>query len=204
MRKSIGGIVSVAAFLLGAVVLLADAPVISIDPIGLLSYASFPQVYNVTGTVTHAPPPPGSSVTSVKDLTLKINGVQEGVVITSPFSGNTDPSAQFSLPWNIAGPGTYTVQVSARHGNDTGMDEEIVLVESTVVVSQCPAAPSVAAHYLQTLGIKSGSKIYKNIVSLVAQHMGPTTDFDGVHACDSVAYETAVKAFVDTHMSVPK
>ena len=66
------------------------------------------------------------------------------------------------------------------------------------LVVDCPAAPSIAAHYLHfEKGIHPGSNTYQNIVSQVADHMGPQTDFDGINACTHPAYENAVKAYVD-------
>ncbi len=62
----------------------------------------------------------------------------------------------------------------------------------------CSAAPSYAAHYLKELGIKTGSKLYKNIVSLVAKRMGPANSFDGVEACDMPDYQTVVESYVST------
>jgi hypothetical protein len=189
-----------AGFLMTGVA-LAHVPVVTLDPIGSLEYASFPQTYNVTGTVTHTDP---SNVDAVKDLTLWIDGIVEGAVIASPFDGDSSPSALFSLPWNITSSGTYIVKVTAKHGGSTGEDlEDVVVSETEVYVGECPAAPAVAVHYLQSLGVKSGSKTFKNIVSLVAKNMGPTTDFNSMSACDE-GYEGAVQAFVDANMSVAK
>lgn len=60
----------------------------------------------------------------------------------------------------------------------------------------CPAAPSIAAKYLKSLGVKPGSSTEKNIISLVARFMGPQKNFGGVGACDS-AYGAKVTSFVD-------
>ncbi|MGE5297638.1 MAG: hypothetical protein ACM3KM_00555 [Acidobacteriaceae bacterium] len=62
---------------------------------------------------------------------------------------------------------------------------------------ECPAAPSIAAAYLKSLGIKSNSAVSKNIISQVAHKMGPQTDFSQVHACDLTGYSNAVKAYVN-------
>lgn len=66
-----------------------------------------------------------------------------------------------------------------------------------------PPAPVIANRYLKELGLKAGSKQYKNIVSLVAHQMGPETDFNGVSVNDP-AYPSLVKDFVDTNMSILK
>jgi len=199
MKKLILCVVaSVVALVLGVGVVLAHAPIVTLDSIGPLYYATFPQVYDVTGQVCHSNP---SNVSAVTDVTLYINNTQDGSSF-NPNSGN-DPCANFSLPWNITGPGTYDVKVTARHGNDIGADsEEVVVTQTQVVVTQCPAAPSIAAHYLQELNIKAGSKTFKNIISLVAQNMGPTTYFNGIAACDA-GYGAAVKSFVDAKISSP-
>lgn len=49
-------------------------PTVTIDIPAKLSYSSFPQAYNIVGTVSHGSP---SNVSAVKDLTLAINGVQQ-------------------------------------------------------------------------------------------------------------------------------
>jgi hypothetical protein len=69
--------------------------------------------------------------------------------------------------------------------------------------TECPAAPSIAAAVLQTEGVKSGSTTFKNVISLVAKHMGPQTDFDGINACNA-GYAPAVKVFVDANKGVTK
>ncbi len=83
-----------------------------------------------------------------------------------------------------------------------GEDTEEVVVEQTVVVLYYPAAPAIAAHYLQGLGVKAGSPAFKNVVSSVAHHMGPETDFDGV-AKEDPAYEQTVEDYVDELIADP-
>jgi hypothetical protein len=165
---------------------------------------------------------------------LWVNGVQESIIAIPYVIGDTDPSA-FSLPWNIAGEGIFTVQVKARHGagGQTGSStpEEVVITTRVfvceegqvgtypncaepepeicplgytgmypfcvlVAVLDCPAAPSYAAPYLKVLGVKAGSKAYKNAVSLVAGHMGPQKIFDGVGACHP-EYKEVIQGFID-------
>ena len=71
-----------------------------------------------------------------------------------------------------------------------------VEINNCSVATDCPAAPSIAAHYLQTIGISPGSSEGHSIVSDVAHEMGPQTNFQGVGACDP-AYAQKVKDFVD-------
>ncbi len=198
-KTSLGKALLVVALLSGVGVLLADAPTVMMDPIGTLSYASFPQVYNVTGTLNHSP-----NISSISELKLFINDVQAGAT-QDPQTADPITSWSFGLPWTITGPGTYVVAVTARHGSPAtgiGEDTEEVVVEQTVVVLCYPAAPAIAAHYLQDLGVKAGSPTFKNIVSSVAHHMGPETDFDGV-AKEDPAYEQTVEDFVDELIANP-
>ncbi len=195
-KTSLGKALLVVALLSGGGLLLANAPTVTMDPIEPLSYASFPQLYNVTGSLYHS-----NNINPVSELMLFINGVQEGDA-QNPQEANPDAYFDFSLPWTITGPGTYVVKVTASHANSTGEDTEEVVVEQTVVVLCYPAAPAIAAHYLQALGVKAGSPTFKNIVSSVAHHMGPETDFDGV-AKEDPAYEQTVEDFVDELIANP-
>lgn len=178
---------------------VAGTITVTMDPIGPLEYATFPQNYDVTGTLSHTP-----NVTSVNLIELYINGVLH-TATPSPFSGSgTVSSAPFSLPWTITGPGTYDVEVVAYHGGHDGSDsEEVIVTETEIVVpvAECPAAPAVANHYMKDLGLKANSKQFKNVISLVALHMGPQTLFDGFEACDTANYEAAVHAFVDANLN---
>lgn len=181
--------------LLAAGVAFAHAPEVQIDPIGPLEYATFPQNYNVTGTITHTNP---SNVDAVKDLTLWIDGVIEGAVIESPFDGDSSSSAIFSLPWSIVGPGTYDVKVTAKHGGNQGEDtEEVVVAQAEVVITECPAAPAIAGEYLKnSLDIKPGSTIWKKVIKAVANQTGSKGSLWAANACDS-DYPDQVKSFVD-------
>ncbi len=200
----------VLVFSVGVSVAFAHAPTLSIDPVDALEYATFPQVYDVTGSIAHNP------LSALQNLTLRVNGTVESL-ITVPYPESAATTSAFALPWNITGPGTYVLSVTARHGTtgSTGtssdaiveVSETIVIPPPTeeppVVVAECPAAPAVAAEYLREEGIRSGSKLYKNVVSLVAKHMSPKTDFDGHTACEGT-YGEAVKAFVNAHLQILK
>lgn len=202
MRNTILAVVL--AFGMSASIAFAHAPVITIDPVGPLEYATFPQTYEVTGTIVHNP------LSSIQNLTLRVNGVIESA-IALPYPESAATTSVFALPWNITAPGTYTLSVTARHGTtgQTGTSSDaIVEVSETVIVpppdeeppviiTECLAAPAVAAQYLKELGIKAGGKTHKNVIAAVAQHMGPRKGFNSIDACAMPAYENAVKTFVD-------
>ena len=182
--------------MLVAGVALAHAPKVTLDPLGDLGpYAptDFPVAYNVTGDVCHTP-----NVTSVSEVKLFINNVQEGATFNPNF-GNIE-CAGFSLPWSITGPGTFTVKVTARHGNDEGEDWETIEVTGTVVVAGCPAAPAIAAHYMMNdLGFKPVTGKFKGIMKAVAGETGVNGSLWAGNACEP-GYADAVRLFVDINL----
>lgn len=209
MKKTfMSGIVGLLGVMFGVGVVLAHAPSINITAIDgqdatsgsvAVNVSSLPTTVNIDGVVTHDDP---GNVTAVK-LELTDNGT---VFYSNnnyfAGSGNVG-TANFTIPWTISSSGNHAIVVTASHGNSDGTDTVDVTIALNVSVNQCPAAPSIAAHYLQSLGVKSGSKIYKNVVSLVAQHMGPTTMFDGVEACNA-DYPSIVQYFVVSNMAISK
>lgn len=65
------------------------------------------------------------------------------------------------------------------------------------VVTECPAAPSIAGKYLRNqLSMHPNDGPYQNIISQVAQHMTQQAAFDGILPCEP-GYAAAVIAFVD-------
>jgi hypothetical protein len=104
---------------------------------------------------------------------------------------------------------TYALPAAPHASNSTlpeppvfGTDWEFYgTVPSIIVnscVAECPAAPSIAAHYLHfTLNIHPGSSSYQNIVSQVAHEMGPDATFHGIGPCEA-GYAAAVIAFVNS------
>lgn len=98
--------------------------------------------------------------------------------------------------------GDYPLDTEAYNGSDYttayaryGLEPQITVSGSCAEEEECPAAPAIAAHYLHDQGIHPGSSEYQNIVSQVADHMGPETDFDGYEKCDP-EYAPAVEDFV--------
>lgn len=69
---------------------------------------------------------------------------------------------------------------------------------------ECPAAPSIAAHYLHEQGIKAGSETFKNIISVISKQMGPQTDFNNEKACDTEDYERIVEFNVVNSLNFEK
>jgi len=60
---------------------------------------------------------------------------------------------------------------------------------------ECPAAPSIAAAYLHSIGLKPNDDDYRNYVAQVAEEMGTEASFNGLLPCDS-GYAAAVIAFL--------
>lgn len=194
--RALGAVVI--GLVLMAGVALAHTPSVVLDSIGDLGpYAptDFPVTYNVTGDLCHSGP---GNVDGVSELKLFINDLQEGGTV-DPEPGNV-ACWDFSLPWSITGPGVYTVKVTARHGNDTGEDAEAIEVsQTTVIVTECPAAPAIAVHHMMEQGVKPGSGTWKKVVKAVASGTGFGGPFWAANACDA-GYADAVKAFVDDNI----
>lgn len=70
-----------------------------------------------------------------------------------------------------------------------------------VPAPECPAAPSIAAHYLKDQGYKPNSTTSKNIVSQVANAMTQGAVFEGIGKCDE-GYAEAVEAFVNDILGI--
>lgn len=77
----------------------------------------------------------------------------------------------------------------------------VVTVNNCDDVIECPAAPSVATHYLKdTLHMEPGDDPAKNIIAQVADHMTQGARFDGIGKCEP-GYQDAVITFVNAIVS---
>lgn len=187
---------------------LASAPVpsVSITAVGGQDATSGAVTLNVTGFPTVVALDGVANIDHATldgaNLAFSDNGIEFYSDHYFAGIGNED-TANFSVPWSITSAGTHDIVATVTHGNQDGTDSVLVTINFNISVNQCPAAPSVAAHYLKALGIKPTTKLYKNVISLVAGHMGAQTDFDGVKACDA-GYAAVVKAYVNSHLTVSK
>lgn len=201
MKKTLTKIsATLIAILFSVGVVTAHTPTVIIDDIAPLSYATFPQTYNVTGSIEHYAGSGGTGGVAEKtEVNLYIDDVQEG---PTAIYGNGS-LIYYSLPWNIERWGTYNVKVSAKRTffDGVGYAEETAIVERQVGVSQCVAAPSVAAQSLKEKGLQPGNSTYENVVAKVAQKMGERTDFEGVTAC-AASYDETVESFVEANLAL--
>lgn len=88
---------------------------------------AFPYTYTIRGTFTSP---------AIQDLTLYVNDVLTNYTRSAINQGT------FEIDWIVPQPGTYTIKVTARHGNDNDDEEAdvvISLAEQTVIVDY-PAA----------------------------------------------------------------
>ena len=173
----------------------ATAPFISLNSIGDLEVTEYPHTHEVTGSATSDKP--------IQDLGLYINDELHGDMMdTISNPGNEEVTTNFSFDWFIDEPGTYTVKVQGKHGNETGSEEEVVtVIGETVIEVDYPAAPAVANKLLKDAGYSNmigKGRDGTNLISSTAHQMGPGTDFNGVAKSDVDAYEAAVKAFLNT------
>jgi hypothetical protein len=115
---------------------------------------------------------PVDAFSTSRDLVAGLNVVRVQLV-----NGGTEPSTT-ALDF------CYTV--SYRLGGNNGND-------------RCPAAPSIAARYLQSRGLQPTSAEGRNIVTLVADHMTEGARFEGYDRCDA-GYAPAVVAYVNARL----
>jgi hypothetical protein len=106
--------------------------------------------------------------------------------------------------------GTYTYDVkydpaggsSPFEGNYSGSDSadgSVTVEQATVQV--CKAAPAIAVEYMQSQGVKPGSKKWKDVVTDVAMQTGVNGDFFAKNVCDS-SYAPGVIDYVHGHWGV--
>ena len=206
--RGMASLAVVLSVVLVAGVALAHMPTISIDPIGNLQYATFPQAYNVTGTASHSEelPPPGlggDNVCALNAMKVLVNdGVSDVTLLDQGnpmgFFGWTcdQTTASWNTSWSIPGPGTYTITAKIRHLGFEGTDTEDVTV-TQITVSQCPAAPAIASAYLRNvIGWKPVSGNFKKIMNQVAGQTGSNGSLWAAHACEGW-YVPAVINFVN-------
>lgn len=159
----------------------ANQPVIDLvspAPDSTVFIAGFPAVVPVTFTITHDP----------LDNVNVLQVVSAGTSLPLDASGNPFSSSGCSsqlasvgytscsvngtvgtlgFNWGIPAPGQYTLQISAKHRNDMGVEDEVVTFQ--LVNVEYPAPPSVANKYINTYyrSIKSG--VRGCIISAIAE-----------------------------------
>jgi hypothetical protein len=195
-RKVTALAVAIAAMtaLFASAIVYADSPSVSITSIGGVApggtvyVSSLPTTLTVAGTVSH-----GIGINSVSGVELKVDATVCGTLNNFPSIPGNPSTSNFALPCLITAAGLQTFTVGMRHGDDWGYDSEVVTVEvSSSIV--CKAAPAIAADWLRTNhpGVKSGSKLYKNIISHIANEMTQGAQFQSHDKC-TTGYVTAVQ-----------
>lgn len=203
MKKGITIVLALVCLLAFSATVLADAPFVTVEmtPIGTLTYTSFPQTYDVIGTVSAFD---GGKIDWVK---LVINGTDHGDPVNIGVN-NQVVAYNFSFPWNIVEAGTYDVRViAAIQGKKTGDDFETVevILEGNgggEVIVDYPAAPAIANELLREHNISHRYGKKGNYISDVAQQMGKGASFpdkDGIYIekSDHEAYRAAVDYYLD-------
>jgi hypothetical protein len=206
MKKGLLGIAAgVVALVIGVGTVMAGGepvPSVTIGSIGgvtpiggalTLNVNAFPTTVDIVGTasIDHA------TLDGAK-LTLSENGNAFYGPDVHYWAGIGDvQTAPFTVPWTInAGDSQRTIMATIKHGNEDGTDTVLVTLSINVTVNQCKAAPAIANELLKLILKKPKAANVSNFVSQVAHQMGPQTDFNGVHACDKVAYRSAINTFL--------
>jgi hypothetical protein len=100
----------------------------------------------------------------------------------------------------VASQATTTLRFSDLTGLDTNgawIDNVSVIKTASAPVIEYPAAPAIATHYLQSLGLKPNSVTFKNYVSKVAAHMTPGAKFEGLAPSDPGYAQAVIDWMVD-------
>lgn len=129
---------------------------------------------------------------------MQIDGTIHGTALGTITAANSPYT--FSFPWTITGPGTYEVKVTGRHGNEWGEDSEVVVVSSTMVIVDYPAAPAVAnqiiREHMPRLSRNQVNFLIREVAHKMGDEFGRGTDFNGVPKSDVALYKAEVMAFM--------
>ena len=158
---------------------------------------------NVWRLFTHAFTLPAGAVVSSSALHLAADN-SVGAFLDNVFVG-TAPAynavSDFAL---AASAGAHQLQFVVKNDaydgatNPTGVIYRADInycVPAVPPQTECPAAPSVAANLLKLHNVKPKTTS-PNYIADVAHKMGPQTLFNGVNACNTAAYRTAVDTFL--------
>lgn len=182
-------LVTLAALLILPAAALADAPSINItspNAATTIFVPSFPASVPVSFDVTH------DYLENINVLNVFVNDASifsGGLDLGSPFdsdnlckasqmilpnisacSTNASNIATVTAPWSVAGPGTYSVSVVAKHRSDQGTDTEDADIQMTLINIEYPAPPSVANAYIKAKYNKLTSGAKGCIISQVANN----------------------------------
>ena len=150
--------------------------------------------------------PAGATISSAM-LHLSADNSVEAFLDNSSVGTSPNFTTVSDIPLTVT-PGTHELEFVTKNDAYDGPTNPTAVIYKAVinycapaVELDCPAAPSIAAKYLQSKGVKSGSTTAKNIVSQVAHEMGLQKNFQGTGACDNPTYSNKIKAFVDSKLS---
>ncbi|KKW05720.1 MAG: hypothetical protein UY40_C0010G0017 [candidate division CPR1 bacterium GW2011_GWC1_49_13] len=165
----------------------AQTPIVKLDSIDKLEYRSFPQEYNVTGTVSM----PGGLSNVYLRMILFINEQKEYKYGSSPsdylYYLNSS-SATFSLPWNIKEPGTYAIEVWSKYSTLSPMGSD----SATVTVS-LKEEKTVLEKVEQTIATSASDK-YEPPTDLTSE---PESKFQKVIEDVKTTTQTVVEAVIE-------
>ena len=159
----------------------ADAPSLTINsPSGTVYVASFPTLQQLNVTLSH------NQLKSLNVLELFVNGVSLTGTIGNPFDSangckypnmavtsycetNGLDRATITVPWTVAGPGSYVVTASVRH---QGLEGEVTeTVTFSLIAVEYPAPPAIANAYInQTYGGRASARVRGCVINQIATY----------------------------------
>lgn len=168
---------------MSSAVISADTPTLEITaPSGTVYLASFPSLQSLSLKLTH------NELDDVNVFRVFVNGVSliDSNTIGNPFDSSNACRAQLAavtsscvtngldqativVPWNVPGPGTYTVTTEVRHGGQ-GREEEAATIVFALITVEYPAPPAIANAYInRTYGARAGAKTRGCVINQVAE-----------------------------------
>jgi hypothetical protein len=109
-----------------------------------------------------------------------------------PYSGSTETSNTFNIPWTITSAGAHLITVTAKHGNKDDDDSFGGGPGAGAKEHGCKAAPAIAAHYLKDNDSKN-----KGIVREVAHQTGKKGSLWSRESCSSDYLERTISLIVE-------
>lgn len=186
----------------------AFTPTVEItEPSGIHYVAGFPANVNVTLSLSVFNTSNNNCITNgIKSIT--VNAQRGDDPATTIHTSSSDPinnstqlcPAPYGFNWSVAAPGSYTLLVTVKHGNDTGVDTETV--EFLMLTVEYPAPPAVANAYINSVPLYKSASGKKRgcIISKIAEKHAKLAGEQGGYGAKGGPYdEPAIRQDVDLY-----
>lgn len=148
-----------------------------VAPTGTQYVDQFPSAVNVTLNLSVYNPSGGCVTNGIKALTVAAQHTDDpdSTLIHTSASNPINNASQlcpapYSFVWNVPKPGSYSLVVTATHGNDDGTENAVV--EFLALAVEHPAPPAVANTYINATPIYKSTSGKKRgcVISKIAEN----------------------------------